>query len=411
MKKLIYLLVITVLIISCKKEEDQDKNSDCSTATYEVKINENTFIPIDIKEDSKGNAIVLGSDFEIPIILKYGITGELLWRKEIQTDNKAKDLLILDDDSFVILYEGEVQTIYTDTTPDNIWVQNSVMGVETCIPTYEMGYAYCFEFLSTIEIVKYNQDGISEWSKILNDFTTNGKSLTNHSENSFLLLSAYMSGLQPEYVYDSLGVFMDTVNFPFDKNKLFVYKFTVDGNIMWKTDLEGIYNTNWGPELIPYGEIINTGGNVHVKSKNYIISLDDDGTELSRLNLNPEICIQQNYFIVGCTEESYVVSGNYYPGYYPEIRYTKCISNDGTIIWEKDEMLGLMDGSNGFFTTYLNGSFKYFNDKGDIIWGMENINIHNQIMNCNNGITFIHNKDNNYFFLRRTDENGNFIID
>jgi len=411
-KTLIIFTLISLFTIGCKKDNNDNINiNSCESGVFQVTLNDLNIGPMAIQEDYKGNIIIIGQGVIGTKLIKINNEGEEVWNKLVpQTEKKPKEILILKDNSIVVLFNGEIiKESFEPLFEEEVYVTNGLYVLLDCNPTYELSQIYCFTIKGELDLIKFDEDGNYVWKQEFDDNYAGNKTMISHNDSSFILLTGEMYGKIPEYVYDNQGVFQDTVRFPFDKNQLNIYNISTNGEIIWTKKLSNLFN-DWAGEYIPYIDIIKVDDKYIVKSSKSVFYLDNSCNELERKETDPEHCDNKTYNIINSDNNSFIISGDYNfvngqaigNGY-----YTKKISETGELIWRKENSMSIKDGNEyGFFcSNYTN--IDYYNTNGDLKWTIPYANSNLVLLNCNNGVTYLSYKENK-FVLTSTNDIGMF---
>ena len=237
----------------------------------------------------------------------------MLWTKPIENKNQPKEIFSLYDNSFVVLFKGETLIEHSTSSYDNIWVQISLNDPEMgCAPIYGLGTDEGYTINGALEIERFDATGNLQWTKKAEASITGKNSFLKNSDNNFLLLAADMYGKQPEYLYDNNGI-ADTVNFPFDNNKIVLYKIAYSGETVCKSKVDHIFNYGFDETFTPEINFIKIEDKILVKTIKRMILLDSHGKELSRTDLYPGHCDNELFRMMGVGSNTYpyLVNGSY----------------------------------------------------------------------------------------------------
>lgn len=295
MKNTIYIIklfIICVLFLSaCKKENlnnsptTNSNNNICSSSSYETPLN-NIYFPYSIDEDNDGNTYLLGQYLNQTKIIKIDNTGNIVWEKDsMYIPGTAVQLSILNDNSLIVVsYDDNV--IYSSSFFMQAFYQNGIIASHNCVNSYEWNdQCYTVGITAKTYVSKLSSNADVIWTKDFNESYVKGKCLIEQN-NNLLFITMKLNGKQPIFVFDSFGVFQDTVNYPIDKNIIEIYCLDLNGNINWEKQIENIYNI--GYEQVVWGiDAIITNNNIVIKTTKELIILDNCGAEINRLDIYP----------------------------------------------------------------------------------------------------------------------------
>jgi len=231
----------------------------------------------------------------------------------------------------------------------------------------------------------------------------------DNSDNSFLLLAADSYGKQPEYLYDNNGI-ADTVNFPYDSNKVLLYKIAYSGETIWKNEVNHVFNYGFSETFNPGIDFIKVEDNILIKTIKRMIMLDSDGKELSRTDLYPDHCDNDLFEMTSVGTNTYLVNGSYsiYDDLEHPVDYTLCYNLDGSLKWQTDHVIQLQDGGKTCFVSVAYKKITCYNLNGEEKWLKEDVNYDGcLIINCNDCVTYTGYDDNYQIVVTRTDSKGN----
>jgi hypothetical protein len=253
-KKFLFIsaaLLALLLASNCKNKNNDTETFECVNSNF---INTLTLqlTPTYVEEDSKGNILVLGHFDQLVKIAKFDTQGELLWQKEYpQLQGKEQGLVYIDENTFFIKtstnhYEYELSA----NGYENIWIKNSNMldASNNYIPTYELYSGRPKLQLPNSNktyLSKISADGAVIWTKEFKGDACNGNSFFRIDNNNFLFLTSEFWGHYYELIEHN-GI-ADTVNYPNNRNRRTVYKIDNNGEVIWSTEIENIFNVNWDP--------------------------------------------------------------------------------------------------------------------------------------------------------------------
>lgn len=411
LKTLLLVFIVTINAGCNKTNINKKPQNSCSQSTFQINLSEYLFSVSDITEDEKGNIFLYGTEQtnSNPKLLKLDSTGSVIWDKSIPNSLSPIELII-SDNKIILLSQGQEINNNCDVLYD-VGI-NQVGFSHNCTPIYELppSPVFCTKYESEVKIIAVNTEGDELWSKVLPDFHPNGNSLLAIENGEILVTTLYKYGRQPEYVYDSTGNFTDTVNYPYNKDRITLYNIGQNGNIKWKSEFHNIKSSNWGYTKIPgnYTELIDD--KVIIKTSNEIITTNMSGSELERHELIPEHCTNRIYYLEGVTFDQYVIGGEYSikeDGLLVPVRYTEIKNKNNESIWHKDEFLQVIDGANGNFLVYQNGGFHGYDNNGNKKWTFEVDLLTTAIMSCNGG-AIISSYENNEIIISKVDNKGKY---
>lgn len=406
---LLYILLL-ILVVSCSKNDAiNNLNTTCSTSTFEISLEKDLGV-IDLCEDNLGNVIILGIKEGQNKLLKLNEKGELLWSNAIDNSMTPREIIALSDNSVIILLKGESVKTYCDVLFEGqlLYAQSGIYGIN-CIPAYELGTSQCYSYNSEVLLLKIDTDGSLLWSKTIPDHYLKGNSLAANNDSDFYLLTGHFYGKQPEYVYNNQGEFADTINYPLDRNHLTLYNISFEGDINWESQIDNIYIPSYTDKFYPYISIAKVEESILIKGINEIIKVNNQGEEISRLDVLPDICHDMVYYLASFEEAYYLLSGSYsvYDETQHSISYTELRNLNHEIIWRKEQLSYLEDARGDNFVTIDAFSIDYFNRKGELLWTIKESVLGGIKINCNNGVIFSSFK-NGQTYITKTDENGNY---
>jgi len=406
---LLYVLLL-ILFVGCSKNNGvDDPSSACSTSTFEIALEEDIGV-FDLCEDNLGNIFILSLKEGQNTLIKLNEEGELLWTNPIDNSMTPREIIALSDNSVLILMKGESTKTYCDVLYEGqmLWNQSGTYGIN-CIPTYEIDISHCYSYKSEVLLLKIDADGNILWSKTIPDHFVKGKSLAANNDSDFYLLTGHFYGNQPEYVYNDQGEFADTINYPLDRNHLTLYNISFEGDINWESQIDNIYIPSYTDKLYPYISIAKVEESILIKGLNEIITLNKRGEEISRLDVLPDICHDDVYYLASFEEDYYLLSGSYsiFDGTEQRFPYTELRNLNHEIIWRKEEFSYLADARGDNFVTSKAFSIDYYNRNGELLWTIKESVLGGIKINCNNGVIFSSVK-NGQRYITKTDKNGNY---
>lgn len=194
-----------------------------------------------------------------------------------------------------------------------------------------------------------------------------------------------------------------------DRNHLTLYNISYEGHIIWERNLTDIYNSSERDRFYTGINIANVEESILIKCHNEIITVNNQGEEISRLDVLPDICHDQLYYLAGFEEAYYLLSGSYsvFDGTQQSISYTELRNLDHEIIWKKEKISFLADAQRDNYVTTNAFSIDYFNRNGELVWTIKESVLGGIKINCNNGVIFSSFK-NGQTYITKTDENGNY---
>lgn len=408
MKYFISLTIFVVILLSgCKKSNNQTDENKCSTSTYQISLDSN-YYSVQLTEDDESNCIVLCEDASQTMLIKIDAEGNILWNKTVVGNRKPLEILSLDDNSFIVMRQGEIIEEELGATPENVFIQNGLYG-DSCLPTYEYGSVSCWKYHGTLELMKFSPEGVHLWTKEINHLYAGDNSLIANTDQSFLLIAADMYGRQPVPQYDSNQVFLNKINLPLDSNKIQVLNISYDGNIIWQKTINNILNGAHDDHFSPSINNTKVGDILIIKTMFELIKVDSEGEVLGRTKIYPTACHGRLYCLIDSGDESFIFSGEDF-GHYGSLvaqRNTSMMNINGEILWTKDVVLHLLHGNENGFVTFTNNEINYYNPNGSLKWRMESDMPLDIKMNCRNGITMVSYLDGK-IVLTRTDDMGAF---
>jgi len=375
--------VFLLLMSNCKKTNNPN-SIDCINSsfsrTFDIKI-----IPSYIEVDNKGNIILLGNNKETIKVVRLNPDGELLWQKEYpQLLGKENGIVYIDENSFFIKtstnhYEFELSPIYYE----NVWIKNSNMLADdnNYIPTYEITGLIQpklqLENTNITYLSKISSDGEILWTNEFNGDACNGDSFYRIDQNNFLFLTSEYYGPYFELIIHDGH--MDTINHPNDRNKRTVYKINDDGDIIWNTEINNIFNVSWDYYPYPaYEQSITLNQNriiVNTLNNTYELSLSGELTS----SFQPEYNFQGNwtYFMVGASEtENYFFGDPHtHTNYNIDNYLMKYNVETHQTIWQKRQLSFPIHISSypnkGLLMMDYNSIIEKFDNTGESVWQRE----------------------------------------
>lgn len=404
------VVLLLILIVGCSKNNVADYPTNvCSTSTFNIALEDNIGV-VDLCEDNLGNIFILGINEGQNNLLKLNEEGEILWSNSIDNSMTPREIIALSDNSVIILMKGESVKTYCDALYEGqmLYAQSGFYGIN-CIPTYELGSSICYSYKAEVLLLRIDTDGSLLWSKTIPDHYINGNSLAANNATDFYLLTAHFYGMQPEYVYNDQGEFVDTINYPLDRNHLTLYNISYEGDINWESQLNDIYNSTWSDRFSPGINIAKVEESILIKATNEIITVNNQGEEISRFDVLPDICHDAVYYLASFEEAYYLLSGSYSIFDETEQRfpYTELRNLNHEIIWQKEQFSYFADARGDNFVTSKAFSIDYYNRNGELLWTIKESVLGGIKINCNNGVIFSSFK-NGQMYITKTDKNGNF---
>lgn len=432
MKNLLLGLAAALLLMlstNCNKKNNGQYNIECinSTFTFSLPIK---FLPSYIEEDQLGNILILGHFNDIIKIIKLNPQGELLWQKEYsQLNGKEQGLVFIDENSFFIKtstqhYEFELGNYY-----ENIWIRNSNYLVETnnYVPTYELG-SMQVELqqpnINETHLTKLNADGDILWTKEFAGDVCSGNSFYRINQDNFLFLTSELWG--PYWELIEYNGHVDTIDHPCNKNKRTLHKINSEGETIWMTTIDNIFNVTWAPsngnDFYFQHAVTKNGDRIIVNTLNNTYELNQNGDLIS--SFQPEFNVQGfwTYYSEKANEGENFIFGRYNQyGVMETVNYLmKYDVASKKAIWKNKIVNFPMQMSaypdKGFITSRYgtdNYSIEKYNTDGKQLWQQDIPN--NSLSNihakaaCNGGAIVAQ-----YFFeleklqIIKTNENGEY---
>lgn len=405
---IISLLLFIVFNVNCKKTNDEEiPQTNCSKSSFKVKVSESNLGIADIVEDAEGNIYLYGKTPDSCKLIKLDTLGSIIWNKNIPNSLSPIEITLSDNNSIILLSEGNSQQESCDVLFEEGIVQ---IGLYNCEPTYDFlpSPVTCTKFKNEVKLIKMDSKGTEVWSKVLPDFYPMGNSLTSNSDGDIFLMTMDFYGHQPEYIYDNTGNLTDTVNYPFNENNLTLYNINKNGVINWERQIANVRNDDWFSISNPGSNFANVGNSIIIKTRNEIITVDNNGTEVDRFELMPDNCLNTLYYLEDITNDQYLISGGFdvdEGGVTERYYYTELRSIMGEIIWNRDEFFQIVDAENGCLLIIKNASFIKYDLSFEMLWSYEVDYLTTAILSCNGG-AIISSYTENGTFITRLNENG-----
>ncbi|MFA5419186.1 MAG: hypothetical protein WC341_12080 [Bacteroidales bacterium] len=272
----ILLALFVIAIFSQCKKSNPSTNPEitCINTSFVDTLGIN-FNPQFIEEDNQGNIIILGSAEDVIKLVRLNADGELQWQKDYpQIQGKPQGLVFIDENSFFIKsstshYEYELSEHYYA----DLWKQVGYMldSSNTYIPFYEFwsGNPYLHvESSNQTYLTRIDAEGDIIFTKQFIGDACDGESFFRVNSNDFLFLTSEIGNTNFEII--SWDGFVDTIAHVSDKNKRTVYRIDSDGNIIWSTPIEHIFNPAWAESSIyQYRQGITQNGNRIIVNTSY----------------------------------------------------------------------------------------------------------------------------------------------
>lgn len=406
-RTLILLLIITT---GCKKNNTENPEDNCSQTTFQVTLDETEFKVVDLCEDNDGNIILLGHNQTQNKILKLNSLGEMVWSKIVENTSNPKEVVTQSDNSIIVLFATDPVKTDCDVLYDHGWVQNAEDFGEFCLATYELGLTLCYTYLGEMELIMFDSTGNKLWSKDFPEIYTDGNSLMHSGEN-IVLLTAELSGKQPEYTFNNQGEFTDTINYPYTRNSINVYNISKEGEIIWKSSFGEIKNLPGLDEFFPNVSIVEVEDGFIIKTYNEILTIDNYGTMITRNKVIPDYCDNQTYLITSIDQQNYLLSGFYkiMNGFIIEegVPYTEMRNLNNETIWRKEMLMNIVDGNQDGFITKGQSGINFHNNSGDYKFSISLYNSTCAKLSYFGGVIIAEFNDSKTI-ITKTDANGVF---
>lgn len=419
MKKLFALLFIGLLITqSCKK--DNQGNNDPINANTGSKAKFQTSIPdlmtpCSIIEDCNNNILVLGNKEGKTCLIKIDTSGAIIWNKSYPTlSGIASKLIALNDNSIVIssFQNNTIEQLTNLPNINNVWIQNSNPSLLNCNPSYEYGTIDGYTIKSKSFITRLDKNGNILWTKSFDESIGNGKSILKNSNGNINLVTMKLKGRVPILVYDSNGIFQDTINYPENDNTVFLYELDMNGNSLWKKEIKNIYNRGYD-ELSSSLDLQQTNSSLLVKTEKNTIYVNGATNVIKNYTNHSEFCNNKNISLSGISN-SIILSGSYITidtisMNYKFNNYIQKINETQNIVWEFINSDIILDNNGNRFIALSSDSLSIniYDNSCSFIKSFTTPASHIGIVNCNNGITTV-KKSNNQLIVTRTNSLGEY---
>lgn len=428
MKNFHFIIIVGFLLISlsnCNKNNNDDpplveciNSSFADTLAIKLK-------PAYIEEDNKGNIIILGNNDGVIKVVRLNSDGELQWTKEYpQLQGKEQGLVFIDENSFFVKtstnhYEYEL----SDHFYNNMWIRNSNMldSNNNYIPTYELSGLIQpklqLENTNTTYLTKVGSEGEILWSKEFSGDACNGDSFYKIDQNNYLMLTSEFYG--PYYELITYNGHTDTCDHPYDRNKRTVYKIDSDGEIIWSTVIDNVFDFSYyTPDIPEYQQSITQNNDrIYVNTINNTYELSSSGNLLQ--NFQPHYNYQGNstYHMVKASKEENFFYGELPKEYnYVNTKYLmKYNVNLNQIQWEKTAFTDILQISSYpdesiFILGYDNTDIfiEKYNIQGDLLWHKSHYGRKIKAA-CNGGVIIASRSyPEGMLVLIKTNENGDY---
>ncbi len=421
------LVMLFLIIISSCKKTDSDKKDEivCDNSTFNI-VYDFEMTPEYIEEDNKGNITILGKRDSITTIARMSPSGELLWIKEYpQLIGKAQGLVYIDENDFFIktstnIYNYELsEYIY-----DNVYKKSGHILDENYnyLPTYE--YSGNFRpklsvyYANQTYLTKINENGEIIWTKEYTGDACNGNSIWRIDDNNFLMLTSEFWG--PYYKIIEYNGHVDTIDHPNDENKRVVYKINNEGEVLWSTEIDNIFNVSWGPTYYrDYQQsIYQSNDKIYVNTLNNTFELSLTGEVINTFQPKYNYKANWTYFMAKANEtESFFfgrncindifVDGYYLLKYNPELGQSEWEIKSYSYIFQISSYPTNFD----FFILVDDETTRYiekYNNNGDLLWHMDQMaNIIKAA--CSGGVIIANeNYTSKTITVIKTDSEGNY---
>lgn len=251
MKNLFVIIIIGLIIVqSCKKVDPQDNpiaTQSCSKAKFQTSITD-YMTPCSITEDGDNNILVLGNKEGKISLLKIDTLGAVVWNKSYPNlSGIATKVIVLNDNSIVIssFQNNIIEPIPNLPDINSVFIQISNFLIMGCNPIYKLGNIDGYTIKSKSFVTKLDKDGNTLWTNSYDEEIGYGKSILKNNNGNINLVTMKLKGRVPILVYDNLGVFQDTINYPENDNIVNVYELDKNGNLIWEKEIQNIYNRGY----------------------------------------------------------------------------------------------------------------------------------------------------------------------
>jgi len=418
-KKIFYLIIVGFIIIQgCKKDDPISVENGvffCSEAIFQTTI-PRSIEPISIIEDKEGNIIILGYEAGKISLIKVDTSGVELWNKSYANiPGMPSQVIVLNDNSIVVSSYEPNKTVVISSAPSQYVYLGSGASAYDCTQIYYMGPLTVVEdrVESKSYLTRLDKDGNIDWTSTYPECLGRGNAIIANSEGNINLTTMKLKGRLPIYVYDSFGVFRDTVRYAQDGNTICFYSIDKNGNTIFKKQIENIYNGEY-EQLTTKIDLQEIGNYKLVKTEKNLFVLDNLGNLISDYKVQDGICNNINQ-AMSASGNSILISGLYYEEdsthwlNYQDIDYIQQISAQGNINWEIQSTDEVLDCSYNRFVT-LNKNYdmlKVYDNNGSLLWNLPTNIFNTCILNCIDGVTHA-KQENGQLIITRTNAIGAF---
>jgi len=419
MKKLFALLFIGLLIVQSCKKDNQENNDpintiSCSKSKFQTSISD-LMTPSSVTEDYENNIYVLGNKEGEICIIKIDTSGAIVWNKSYPTlTGIASKLIVLNDNSIVIssFQNNTIEPITNLPDINNVWIQNSNLSLIDCNPYYELGDIDGYNIISQSFITRLDKNGNILWTNSYEECVGRGKSILRNSNGNINLVTMKLKGRVPILVYDSNGVFQDTINYPENDNIVNLYELDKNGSLLWIKEIKNIFNHGYA-ELSSNLDLQQTNNTLLVKTEKNIFFINVASDEIKSYTNHSEFCNNKNISLGGMFN-SIVLSGYYITidtisTSYKINNYIQKIDETQNIVWDFANSDIILDNNGNKFIAMSSDSLSIniYDDNCLLIKSFTTPASHIGIINCNNGITTV-KKSNNQLIVTRTNSLGEY---
>jgi hypothetical protein len=204
-----------------------------------------------------------------------------------------------------------------------------------------------------------------------------------------IILMGYLNyGSQGQPVYDNHGIFQDTINYPKDSNKLFLYELDNSGNINWQKSLNNIFD-NYS-EYFGDRNIVYNNSYIVVGMPRDILVFDHQGNELKRFIPISPWCNNEILSISKTENDNIYVSGSYFwkndtLQTYTKYLYFSKININNNEIWKKDMQGNLTYLSNNAVAIHSDTIGSVYDNSGNLLYSSNYLKTNCISKTCNNG--------------------------
>jgi hypothetical protein len=315
MKKTITIILLSLLVISSCKKDNNDPDNDGPTYhkfNGSIGSNDNSTVLT-----SDNNLVICGNTGDKISLIKVTRSGERVWRNDVYTGNMSSASAIAESDNGNLFVFGETFRNWDDSRIDFLLVKTNASGDTMWTKTYggtEEEYGYCIRQTSDgnlllagttlsfgsdpygdIYLVKVNYEGDTMWTKVIED---------PDQETPFHLLESKNG----EYLVTG-------TNEDDDPREIYLVKVDVDGTTLWDKKI-GPPTWKWGYSAIELSnsDLVICGG--HTVGEGYsqvlVVKTDNLGNTIWEKEFGEDKTSEIGYSIKQNLDKSYTITGSSY---------------------------------------------------------------------------------------------------